>query len=73
MLDYIPASGYFDLKEQLFGPLYQAGMRTALWEIPGFCRTITSVGEAGGTAGRGDAEDEADDDGDDDRADNGGR
>jgi NDP-sugar pyrophosphorylase family protein len=45
VLDYIPASGYFDLKEQLFGPLYQAGMRTALWEIPGFCRTITSVGD----------------------------
>lgn len=45
VLDYIPESGYFDLKEQLFGPLYQAGVRTALWEIPGFCRTITSVGD----------------------------
>jgi lipopolysaccharide/colanic/teichoic acid biosynthesis glycosyltransferase/NDP-sugar pyrophosphorylase family protein len=45
VLDYIPESGYFDLKEQLFGPLYQAGMRTVFWEIPGFCRTITSVGD----------------------------
>ena len=45
VLDYIPESGYFDLKEQLFAPLYQHGARTALWEIPGYSRTITSVGD----------------------------
>lgn len=45
ILDYIPASGYFDLKEQLFAPIYQQGGRTALWEIPGYSRTITSVGD----------------------------
>jgi len=45
VLDYIPESGYFDLKEQLFEPLYQQGARTALWEIPGYSRTITSAGD----------------------------
>ncbi|MFZ5447245.1 MAG: sugar transferase [Thermodesulfobacteriota bacterium] len=45
VLDYIPDRGYFDLKEQLFAPLYLHGARTTLWEIPGFCRTITSVGD----------------------------
>jgi len=45
VLDYIPESGYFDLKEQLFAPLYHQGARTALWEIPGYSRTITSVGD----------------------------
>ena len=45
VLDYIPERGYFDLKEQLFGPLYQHGARTALWEIPGYCRTISSIGD----------------------------
>jgi lipopolysaccharide/colanic/teichoic acid biosynthesis glycosyltransferase len=45
VLDYIPESGYFDLKEQLFAPLYQQGVRTALWEIPGYSRTITSIGD----------------------------
>jgi lipopolysaccharide/colanic/teichoic acid biosynthesis glycosyltransferase/NDP-sugar pyrophosphorylase family protein len=45
VLDYIPESSYFDLKEQLFAPLYQQGARTALWEIPGFSRTITSLGD----------------------------
>jgi lipopolysaccharide/colanic/teichoic acid biosynthesis glycosyltransferase/NDP-sugar pyrophosphorylase family protein len=45
VLDYIPESGYFDLKEQLFGPLYHQGARTAVWELPGYSRTITSVGD----------------------------
>jgi NDP-sugar pyrophosphorylase family protein len=45
VLDYIPDSDYFDLKEQLFKPLYQQGARTALWEIPGYSRTITSIGD----------------------------
>ena len=64
VLDYIPERGYFDLKEQLFGPLYQHGAHTALWEIPGFCRTITQrrrflqrqpggVERPGAAAGRG--------------------
>jgi lipopolysaccharide/colanic/teichoic acid biosynthesis glycosyltransferase/CTP:molybdopterin cytidylyltransferase MocA len=45
VLDYIPESGYFDLKEQLFAPLYHQGARTAVWELPGYSRTITSVGD----------------------------
>jgi lipopolysaccharide/colanic/teichoic acid biosynthesis glycosyltransferase/ADP-glucose pyrophosphorylase len=45
VLEYIPEAGYFDLKEQLFGPLYQQGACTAIWEIPGYSRTITSVGD----------------------------
>jgi len=45
VLDYIPESGFFDLKEQLFEPLYLQGARTALWEIPGYSRTLSSVGD----------------------------
>jgi lipopolysaccharide/colanic/teichoic acid biosynthesis glycosyltransferase/ADP-glucose pyrophosphorylase len=45
VLEYIPETGYFDLKEQLFGPLYQQRASTAIWEIPGYSRTITSIGD----------------------------
>jgi NDP-sugar pyrophosphorylase family protein len=45
ILDCIPKSGYFDLKEQLFPLLYQQQARTAIWEIPSSSRTITSLGD----------------------------
>jgi lipopolysaccharide/colanic/teichoic acid biosynthesis glycosyltransferase/NDP-sugar pyrophosphorylase family protein len=45
ILQVIPGGGYFDLKEQLFFTLYQQGGLTVPWEIPGYCRTITSIGE----------------------------
>jgi mannose-1-phosphate guanylyltransferase len=45
IMDFIPASGYFDLKEQLFPLLYQKNARTAMWEIPGQSRTITSMAD----------------------------
>lgn len=45
VLDGIPPARYFDLKEQLFAPLYQQGAPTGIWEIPGYSRTITSIGD----------------------------
>ena len=42
-LDLIPQGRYFDLKEQLFPPLYAAGAATGVWEVPGYCRTISSI------------------------------
>jgi lipopolysaccharide/colanic/teichoic acid biosynthesis glycosyltransferase/serine acetyltransferase len=45
VLDSIPPDRYFDLKEQLFGPLYQQGAATGIWEIPGYCHTITGIGD----------------------------
>lgn len=43
ILDFIPHEGYFDLKEQLFSPLYEQGITSGAWEIKGYCRTITSI------------------------------
>jgi NDP-sugar pyrophosphorylase family protein len=45
ILDCIPKTGYFDLKEQLFPLLYQKNARTAIWEIPGYNRTISTVSD----------------------------
>jgi lipopolysaccharide/colanic/teichoic acid biosynthesis glycosyltransferase/NDP-sugar pyrophosphorylase family protein len=45
VLESIPPARYFDLKEQLFEPLYQQGATTGIWEIPGYCHTITSIGD----------------------------
>ncbi len=45
VLDSIPQARYFDLKEQLFAPLYQQGAATGIWEIPGYCHTITGIGD----------------------------
>ena len=45
VLDDIPRGRYFDLKEQLFEPLYQQGASTGIWEIPGYCCAITSVAD----------------------------
>jgi lipopolysaccharide/colanic/teichoic acid biosynthesis glycosyltransferase len=43
VLDYIPHGRYFDLKEQLFPPLHETGAVTGVWEVPGYCRTISSI------------------------------
>ena len=43
VLDFIPPERYFDLKEQLFAALYETGLSTGTWEVPGYCRTITSL------------------------------
>lgn len=45
VLEMIPANGYFDLKEQLFARLYEEDETTAVWEMEGYCRTITSIDE----------------------------
>ena len=45
VLDLIPKSGYFDLKEQVFPRLTELGRPADVWEIPGYCRTIFSVGD----------------------------
>jgi lipopolysaccharide/colanic/teichoic acid biosynthesis glycosyltransferase/NDP-sugar pyrophosphorylase family protein len=45
VLEVIPPTGYFDLKEQLFVTLYQRGTPAQIWEMPGYSRTITSVGD----------------------------
>ena len=45
VLDGIPPGRYFDLKEQLFVPLYQQGAPTRIWVMPGYSRTITSIGD----------------------------
>ncbi|MFA4902821.1 MAG: sugar transferase [Desulfobaccales bacterium] len=42
VLDFIPQARYFDLKEQLFPPLYETGAATGVWEVPDYCRTISS-------------------------------
>ena len=42
VLDFIPQGRYFDLKEQLFPPLYETGVATGVWEVPDYCRTISS-------------------------------
>ena len=36
VLQGIPPARYFDLKEQLFAPLYQQGRAQWIWEIPGY-------------------------------------
>jgi lipopolysaccharide/colanic/teichoic acid biosynthesis glycosyltransferase len=43
ILDLIPSRRYFDLKEQLFPPLYELGAVTGVWEVQGYCRTISSI------------------------------
>jgi len=45
VLKDIPQERYFDLKEQLFAPLYEQGAPTGIWEIPGYSRPITSIGD----------------------------
>lgn len=43
ILETIPEGKYFDLKEQVFPPLYECGAPTAVWEIQGYCRSITTI------------------------------
>ncbi len=45
VLDLIPKEGHFDLKEQLFPDLAEQGMAASVWEIAGYCRTISSVSD----------------------------
>jgi lipopolysaccharide/colanic/teichoic acid biosynthesis glycosyltransferase len=45
VLQGIPPARYFDLKEQLFAPLYQRGAPTEVWEIPGYSCNIISIGD----------------------------
>jgi len=45
VLKIIPASGHFDLKEQLFGALYLQGKAGGIWEMPEYSRAITSIGD----------------------------
>jgi lipopolysaccharide/colanic/teichoic acid biosynthesis glycosyltransferase/ADP-glucose pyrophosphorylase len=45
ILKIIPASGNFDLKEQLFGELYLQGKPGRIWEMPQHSRAITSIGD----------------------------
>jgi len=45
VLEGIPPARYFDLKEQLFAPLYQRGAPTGIWEIPGYSSNIASIGD----------------------------
>jgi len=45
VLEAIPPSSYFDLKEQLLAQLYQRGRPTWIWDMPRYSRTITSIGD----------------------------
>ena len=45
VLQGIPPARYFDLKEQLFAPLYQRGAPTWIWVMPGYSSNITSIGD----------------------------
>jgi len=45
VLDLIPNTGYFDLKEQVLPRLTELGRLAEVWEVPGYCRTIFSVGD----------------------------
>ena len=45
VLEVIPPSSYFDLKEQLVAQLYQRGTPMWTWEMPRYSRTITCVGD----------------------------
>lgn len=45
ILNFIPASRHFDLKEQLFGGLYRNGTPAGIWELPECSRAITSIGD----------------------------
>ncbi len=45
ILDLIPPNSYYDLKEQLFSTLYNAGNPASVWEAPEHTRTIVSVDE----------------------------
>ena len=43
VLDLIPPGRYFDLKEQLFTTLHESDAPGKVWEITGYCRTISSL------------------------------
>ncbi|MDD2904652.1 MAG: sugar transferase [Syntrophales bacterium] len=43
VLEYIPSNNYFDLKDQLFPLLHEKGVATAVWEMQGYVRAITSL------------------------------
>lgn len=43
ILEAIPAGKYFDLKEQVFPHLYERGIPSAVWELQGYCRGITTI------------------------------
>ncbi|MCX5893190.1 MAG: sugar transferase [Deltaproteobacteria bacterium] len=43
ILEAIPAGKYFDLKEQVFPSLYESGAPSAVWELQGYCRSITTI------------------------------
>ena len=43
ILEAIPQGKYFDLKEQVFPSLYERGAPSAVWEIQGYCRSITTI------------------------------
>ncbi|MBI4527271.1 MAG: sugar transferase [Deltaproteobacteria bacterium] len=45
VLELIPQRGHFDLKEQLFPLLAEKELHAGVWEIPGYCRTISSVAD----------------------------
>ncbi|MCI0407288.1 MAG: sugar transferase [Acidobacteria bacterium] len=45
VLDLIPKGRHFDLKEQLFPRLAERGMPASVWEVPGYCRMISSVSD----------------------------
>jgi len=45
VLQSIPPVRYFDLKEQLFASLYRQGAPMRIWEIPGYSRNLSSIGD----------------------------
>lgn len=45
ILEAIPEGKYFDLKEQVFPSLYERGVPGAVWEMQGYCRSITTIDE----------------------------
>jgi lipopolysaccharide/colanic/teichoic acid biosynthesis glycosyltransferase/UTP-glucose-1-phosphate uridylyltransferase len=45
VLQGIPPARYFDLKEQLFAPLYQQGAPMWIWMMPGYSSNIISIGD----------------------------
>jgi lipopolysaccharide/colanic/teichoic acid biosynthesis glycosyltransferase len=43
ILQVVPVDTYFDLKEQLFPILYARRLPASLWEIPQYCRPISTL------------------------------
>ena len=43
VLDLIPPGRYFDLKEQLFTTIHESDAPGEVWEITGYCHTISSL------------------------------